>query len=340
MLEGGSTALDADHPRQPNDEESLVPKSAFKNGLGNKEQLVGFCALALAMLAAGSQLRPRNSGIFLGACRVLMEVAGYFGIAVICPPLLLSVPLIVIWIIAKRLTVEPCKSSWYRVTSICTRSIMGAFLYLLAIEGITLHRPLALPLEAVPPLLLWQSTILSYMCKWLGAGAYAAAVMWLLTDKIAKYFLDRALTRLSLREKPAPARPHHHGLVNLTQFFFFPITMVCNCYLYNTEGILPAATTIASITVGIFAVVLVDALLYWTYFFWTGRRQPQVSNGARMSPTDCMALALFGFAVRDPKTGKTTWDLVREKGPEETVALRLEFTTDNDTVNHSGPEDH
>ncbi|KAJ7119503.1 hypothetical protein C8R44DRAFT_788244 [Mycena epipterygia] len=100
------------------------------------------------------------------------------------PPLVPCIPLIIIWFIAKRLTVEPYKSSWSCTTSRYTRFIGGSFLYLLVLEVLTLYK-LQLP-PAILQHLAWQATPLAHCFKWLGLCAYAATTMWFLTDKTAR----------------------------------------------------------------------------------------------------------------------------------------------------------
>ncbi|KAJ7462025.1 hypothetical protein FB451DRAFT_1267523 [Mycena latifolia] len=282
-----------------------------------------------------------------GTFKVLMTVAGYTGLAaavLLCPSLLVSAPLLIIWAIAKRLTVEPYKSSWYRVITVCTRIIASIFAYLLVIETITFYQPPLL--EPVVAHLAWQAELLSALWKWFGLAAYASVILCISTDKTARYFLDRALLKLSLEPiPPAAPRGGYDILILAAQYIILPIGMICNSYIRSAslalDGLVSAAIVVAWITVGVLALFVLDVLVYWAYFFWAGRQRSQSESttasdaqAGRSSPIDTMAIALFAFTIRDA-TGKTPWPMRKSEPGEEgapTSELELETQKTDATV--------
>ncbi|KAJ6536729.1 hypothetical protein DFH09DRAFT_1178615 [Mycena vulgaris] len=326
---------------QPTDEESLVPERGPEEpscGLrGVLSLLADVFIFAGLVIGAASVLRPRGTGFLLGTWRVLMivlmivllaigKIAGMVVGALFFLPLLVSAPLIIIWAIAERITVEPHKSSWSHATALSTRITVGTFLYLLVIEGVSLYQPAHL--ETVVPHLAWQATLLSELFKWLGLGAYTCASLWHFTDIAARYLVNRAVICLSLRWQIAP-QPLYKGFQNIA---------------HPSKGIVSAAIVIAWITAGVFALLLFDVLVYWSYFYWGHRQRQRRAQSDTTTPPasdepgdqvlvlyilDIMAITLFGNAIRD-KTGRGLWDQMREEeegatdvaAPSETSELK------------------
>ncbi|KAJ7462059.1 hypothetical protein FB451DRAFT_1371091 [Mycena latifolia] len=322
----------------PNDEESLVPSSESEPQGGPEEELSrgvrGFLEqlgnnaffAGLAFFAAWV-LRPTGASILGGTFQVLMTVAGYTTVAILCPSLIVSAPLLIIWVMVRRLTVEPHKSSWYRAIRVCTRITAGIFAYLLVIETITFYQPPLL--EPVIAHLAWQAELLSAP---------------------SKYFLDRALLKLSLEPiPPAAPRRGYDSLVLVAQYIILPIGMICNGYICSAslalDGLVSAAIVIAWITVGVLALFVLDVLVYWAYFFWAGRQRSQSESttasdaqAGRSSPIDTMAIALFAFTIRDA-TGKTPWPMRKsEPGEEGAPTSELETQKTDATVGECDSE--
>ncbi|KAJ6536708.1 hypothetical protein DFH09DRAFT_1178558 [Mycena vulgaris] len=300
---------------QPTDEESLVPERGPEEP---SRDLRGVLSLLAAIfifpglaIRAASVLRPSGTGFLLGTWRVLMPVLQHTGMvagALFFPPLLVSAPLIIIWAIVKRITVEPHKSSWSHVTALSTRITVGTFLYLLAIEGVSLYQPAHL--ETVVPHLAWQATLLSELFKWLGLGAYACASLWYFTDKAAEYLFNRAAIYLSLQLDPPVPKPLYKGLQKIAQFILFPIAMICHGYMRSpSKGIVSAAIFIAGSPLAHDNTAASDA------------------PADQSSVLDIMAVALIGYTVRD-KTGKTFWEQVHEKGEDATDVAAPSETSD------------
>ncbi|KAJ6617971.1 hypothetical protein B0H10DRAFT_1281147 [Mycena sp. CBHHK59/15] len=353
----GSTESDMTS-RQPHDEESLP----VEDSRGNSENTRGlrgwwsrtwpFLVLASLILPVASSLRPKGTPFFIGSFQVITRVGKFSGIAlaVIFAPLLVpSVPLLIVWTIVKRLTIEPYKTSWYRIVALSNRTINGAFLYLLVLEGVSLHGP---PSFTVVQRLAWQATPLSLFFKWFGICAYAAVLIWVLTDRTALYLLNRTAHKLNVPKNPPAPVPLYQVLILLAQYVLLPISMVLNGYVYTSrsrasETLIPATIVLAWTTLGVFAVFLFDLFVYWMYFFCGARRSsnpiyvqepetaqgseiapeaesessksppvPDMRNGDWSNPLDVIGLSIFGFAVRD-KDGKTIWDQQNEKLAEE-----------------------
>ncbi|KAJ7228145.1 hypothetical protein GGX14DRAFT_611464 [Mycena pura] len=343
---GGDTSAASPNTQpapQPHDEESLVPERESDEPRGMRGFLahLEFPALyASAVFVVAAMLRPRGSAFFQGTYQVLKRVVirtGIFTAVLAVLPLLLFAPLLIIWIIVKRLTVEPHKAAWAKATAVCMRLIVGAFIHVLALESIALYQPQASRLQAYLPLLIWQASLLATLSKWFGLGTYPITLMWLFTDKTAKYFLDQALKTLSVARDPNAAPPSlYRGLLRLARFFLLPIAMICNGHMYTAttlyEGALSAGIAIAWATAGAFVVVTVDLAVYWAYFWRSGRRRRSDASleEPASSPAEVMALALFGFAVRD-STGQTMWDQFEQEGSAE-PASKSQEVSDTDGV--------
>ncbi|KAJ7462058.1 hypothetical protein FB451DRAFT_1267670 [Mycena latifolia] len=269
-------------PPPPNDEESLVPDSETPIASAPAESsrrfpgfssllgaifLLAFTVLQAVALASASSVRPRGKGILQGTLQVLMtataiEYAGMVTAVILYPPLLVSDRFLIFWAIAKRRTIAPRRCSWDYVIMVCTWMAVSLFLYLLAIEGIILSRPA--PLEAFIPHIVSQAVLLSELYKWLGSGAYACGTLWFFTVRTAKYFIVRALRKLSPERMPPLApRPTYYGLARR---ILLPIVMSCHGYFHSAsfalEGLVSAALVIAWITAGVLALFLFDVLVY------------------------------------------------------------------------------
>ncbi|KAJ7688675.1 hypothetical protein B0H17DRAFT_1202766 [Mycena rosella] len=311
----------------PNDEESraLVPDPVGQSGpakpnrglRGFLSELGAIFAPVGAALTSVLLLRPRDASLLQGIIAVLMLVIKDTGMAIavlFCTTLLVSAPLLIIWVLVRRLSVEPYKSSWYRILAVCTRITFGVVLYLLAIEDLTLYQ--LARLEAVVPHLTWQASLLSELCRSFGL----------------EYFLDRALIKLSPETRPPePGLLYprlYQGLMNFARFIPLPIAMICNGHLRSASsaaaGLVSAAIFIAWITASVLALCVFDVLVYWTYFFWASRRESQpdspMASKLRPSPADTMAVALFRFAVPD-STGQTIGERGKSRELEETARL-------------------
>lgn len=328
-VEGGGSRSDAELSRQPHDEESLVPENVagqsnrgFRGFLSTMGDILTIAAITIT---AASLVRPKRSGIFLGTYQVLARTVRHAGITItiiVGPPLVVSAPLLIIWVIVKRLGVEPHKTSWSYPLKISKRIYVGTFLYLLTIEEISLlPQPQASSLKAVLGHLAWQAGLLSRLYSWIGLGAYAFGILWWLTDKTASYFIRRGFAILSAKLEPRALLPCFHDVIYCARLLLLPIAMISDSYLYDastaSEGLTCAAITVAWATVGVSAVFVFDVLVYWTYIFWSGRRVRSNSQAPekRSSPADVMAVALVGFAIRDT-SGKTLWDKMEKSGPE------------------------
>ncbi|KAF7352282.1 hypothetical protein MVEN_01191900 [Mycena venus] len=327
--EGDESGPDAEVSRQPHDEESLVPEgtsgaddqsnNGFRGYLSTAGDVLYLVAVAVISAAL---VRPKRSSILLGTWQVLARVLHHTGIItaiIFGVPLVVFAPLLIIWTIVKRLAIEPHKTSWSYALKIFARIYVGTFVYVLAIEGISLFQPR----EAVFGHLVWQAGLLSRLFSWTGFAAYPFGMLWLLTDKTASYFLRRGLSLVSATLKPRPPTPLFHSLFKFMRLLLLPIVMICNSYIYDashlSEGLISALIIVAWLTVGVLAVFVFDVLIYWTYFFWSVRRRARSESHTpsetppreRSSPTDVMAVALVGLAVRDP-SGKTLWDTMRK----------------------------
>ncbi|KAJ6594677.1 hypothetical protein B0H19DRAFT_67993 [Mycena capillaripes] len=116
--------------------------------------------------------------------------------------LLPGVPLLIIWIIIKRVTAEPYKTSWARRKRLAIRTTGGVFLYLLALECISLYAPL----RSAPVLqrLVWQAGPLSRAGKWFGLCVYGVSTLWICTNHTGGYFVYRGARRVGAKITPPP----------------------------------------------------------------------------------------------------------------------------------------
>ncbi|KAJ7784100.1 hypothetical protein B0H16DRAFT_1491350 [Mycena metata] len=299
------------HP--PHDAESLVSQSDVDQLRGVRGLLsrlaAAFIFAALAFFVA-SVLRPRGSGL-AGTYQVLTGVArhtGLIGTIFIGPPLALSAPLILLRVMCRPLLLEPHKSAWKSAAALYTRIYISAFGCLLVIEALVSFAPKS---SQVVTHLMWQGPILSYLLYFLSLAMCACGILWVLTDQTGMYLLDRGLIYLSLT---LPPRSRIRPLVHWAQWIVVPVCMVFNEHIYNAaaipEGLTSAAILIAQLFGAVFALFLLDLVVYWAYFFWKYRH----------SAIDTMTVTLVQLALYDSE-GRLIFKKVRSDGSSDVEVL-------------------
>ncbi|KAJ7018384.1 hypothetical protein C8F04DRAFT_1151784 [Mycena alexandri] len=181
-------------------------------------------------------------------------------------------------------------------------------LVLLALEGIILSQP---PVsEGVIAHLQWQASLLSSVYWWLGLSAYIVTLFWYFTDKAAEYFIDRGVKYLYDHGYAKPAKPSDSPspkgqyllLVHFVAFSLFPIAMVSNDCVYNAptaaEGFASAAVTLASTSVGILVIFVLELSVYWIVTFLVIRGERAYTEGASTGTGGVMAIGLVGVILR------------------------------------------
>ncbi|KAJ7280316.1 hypothetical protein C8J57DRAFT_1501752 [Mycena rebaudengoi] len=312
--EEGEGSDSADGPEaqprpQPRDEESLVVVSSSDepaHGLSRFLSEAKSVAVILCIdLASAAVLRPRDGTPFvLGTLQVLAGVFKRTGIviaAIVAPLLLISLPLAILWILVKRLNEEPFRTSSSRFTAICTRVLGTAFIYLLALEGLSLS-PSSRHF-AVFQNLIWQAAPLAHLFKWVGLIAYPIALMTYLTDHTAGYLLRRALNEL-LIPIPPRTKSRYQRLISFTLFVVFPLAMVFNGYIFPPpspawDAFISTAIFMAWVSLGVIVDFLFDFLTYWVFFAWAVRSESTPEGRPRMTTLEAMASSVFGFIVGD-----------------------------------------
>nr|GAT59715.1 predicted protein [Mycena chlorophos] len=250
-------------------------------------------------VVVGSILREQGSETIPGTYVVLKDAVvpllRCLGVAILAA-FVVFVPLLVVWVVSRRLTVKPYKRKWSRRTSSALRLTSNAFFALLAFEWMHSKHPQQTDLASV-----------LNTSKWIGLAAYVGAAIWFFSDRAATFFLRKALAILKLPPTPVksfntlPPDLSHHWV----QFVFFPMAVVLNAYVYTgTSTIAGVAWTIGALgasTVLAFYIVLLDILIYRLFCDFL----PVPS--AEYSTTDIMAIHLAQFCLRDAE-GKTGWE--------------------------------
>ncbi|KAJ7902719.1 hypothetical protein B0H14DRAFT_2555219 [Mycena olivaceomarginata] len=210
------------------------------------------------------------------------------------PPLLPCIPLLMLWVAAKRLTFEPHKSVWLRAIRRCVALGCGGFLYLLSLEALARYPPPLPP--SVLAHLARQAAALAPLFTWLGLCAHATLLMWVLTDAAARALLDRAVEKVMPDPAPPPPPTLPQRLarrLHTAACFAPPAAMVCS----GPDGLPWAGAALAWTTGGVLTVFALDLLGFWMYFYWA--RRPRGEQQQWKTPVDIMALYVFGFTVRD-----------------------------------------
>ncbi|KAJ7054988.1 hypothetical protein C8F01DRAFT_1160603 [Mycena amicta] len=216
-----------------------------------------------------------------------------------------------VWIVVRRLTVEPYKHTWTQRTARTTRLCARAFFVLLAFEW--------LAIVDVPLLRVVGAS------KWLGLTAFTAAALWLFCDRTAAYFLSKAVVTLTLPRKPYTVSPHNSSSSDhWVRFMLFPATLVVNANVYTattaSAGIASAFMVLACAIALAFSIVALDILIYWMYF----RFRFSATDAANASTIQRMAVSLAEFSVRDGD-GRTTWD---KDGRQYRLDVAMTFESD------------
>ncbi|KAJ7054975.1 hypothetical protein C8F01DRAFT_1160533 [Mycena amicta] len=251
-------------------------------------------------LNIASILREQGSTVVEGTYPVIRRVVLHSVTALTAAltfAFLLALPLLMVWIVVRRLTVEPYKHTWTQRTARTTRLCARALFVLLTFEWLAI---VDVPLLRVVG-----------VSKWLGLTAFTAAGLWFFCDRTAAYFLRKAVVTLTLPRKPYTVSPHNSSSSDhWVHFMLSPATLVFNAYVYTattaSAGIASAFMALACATGLAFSIVALDILIYWMYFRF--RVSPTVpSNSTHYSTTERMAVFLAEFSVRDGD-GRTTWD--------------------------------
>ncbi|KAJ7054978.1 hypothetical protein C8F01DRAFT_1234799 [Mycena amicta] len=256
-------------------------------------------------LNIASILRQQGSTVIEGTYPVIRRVVLHSVTALTAAltfAFLLALPLLMVWIVVRRLTVEPYKHTWAQRTARTTRLCARAFFVLLAFEWLAI---VDVPLLRVVG-----------VSKWLGLTAFTAAGLWLFCDRTTAYFLRKVVVTLTLPRKPYTVSPHNSSSSDhWARFMLFPATVVVNAYL-QPSWCLHALLRWPSI-------VALDILIYWMYFRF--RVSPTVpSKSTHYSTTERMAVSLAEFSVRDDD-GRTTWD---KDGREYRLEVGMVFEAD------------
>ncbi|KAJ6594675.1 hypothetical protein B0H19DRAFT_1225740 [Mycena capillaripes] len=315
---------------QPYDEESLATADSNTPKLGARRILSiceGILSFFVVIFTIAGLLLPRGTPIIKGSLQLIGRFFKYTamgGAALLGLLLLPGIPLLIIWIIIKRVTAEPYKTSWARRKRLAIRTTGGVFLYLLALECISLYAPL----RSAPVLqrLVWQAGPLSRAGKWFGLCVYGVSTLWMCTNHTGGYFVYRGARKVGAKITPPPQTRLRR---NICEFILLPAAMVYNGDAYAAAQAISMISYKAAIsdvlrymfvmanlsapallgwTTLVVAVFLLDLLGYWLFYVWSGWNQ--VRDETWRSPLDVMSIHLFAFCVRytDGETLCDKWE--------------------------------
>ncbi|KAJ7497448.1 hypothetical protein FB451DRAFT_1211518 [Mycena latifolia] len=212
---------------------------------------------------------------------------------------LLLVPLGILWLLIKRLPLEPYKSIWRISTTVAPRVLIPPFLCLVILEGLSSY---ALPPPF--PYLIQQAPRLSQGFKALGMGAYASVAVWQLTDATGAYLYSRAIAIMKL---PVP-RDTVFVPRSFVSPLIFPVAMIGNGCMYAapsaSKGFVSAIATVGWLTLQVAAFACCSFVVYARYFFLASSAHRNTPGRSRRTgwisrALDEMALAAFAFGSAD-----------------------------------------
>lgn len=249
--------------------------------------------LMLRTVLLSSIWRPMGTPLVLWNLRVTNELTKFICMVAILviPPLLLLAPLFTAWLMVRQLAVQP-----YKTLCQCFRMVIwiisGLLMYSLAPEILAPLRPGAT---------LGRDRIwIAYASKWAAPIAYAAAVMWTLTDCVGIYLISRAAVIHSIWIP----RPPWWRTIDMASFLVLPAATFCYAYVQiavplalTAELTSQAILIIALITLGVALVVLFDVLVYWAAVSFL--RPIETSSSGAQSSLDAIAVVFFLYTVSD-----------------------------------------
>ncbi|KAF7332655.1 hypothetical protein MKEN_00148300 [Mycena kentingensis (nom. inval.)] len=227
--------------------------------------------------AAASTIRGPTTGFVLGTLRVILHVAARSSTVLVIlflAAFLLGLPLLILFIIVKRLSVDPHRRVWTRRNNVAADLVINTCLFILPFE----YAALLLGRQSR------QVALLAAMSKWGGLAAYTLAAVWFFCDRAAVYFFRKAIPRLMLTRKRTKRRrlaQADDGTVQWLRFVVFPAILVLNGFICSSDTpVLSNVLTLACATALAFTLVVFDII---------------------------MGIYLATYAVRD-ETGKTVWE--------------------------------
>ncbi|KAF7302241.1 hypothetical protein MIND_00791100 [Mycena indigotica] len=290
LLEGvdnGDETTDTKMPVARDNEEGIVTGSpADQKGLRATLSDVGFLAfIVLLLVATAFSLRPPEMSVVNGTWTILLQATTHVLIVAICilgPILILSAPVLAVFVMVNRLSLEPYKTKWSNYTRT----------YTLVVATPTQSK---FGQQTLSPLPFLTSTL-----QTLGISAYSLAVLWTVSDRVASRLLRRAVTRPEITTNPPPRRPLQEGLLQWANFVVMPFAMALDGYAFNGQ-LGTGIKVLIAVTLAAFGIVVLDFCIYWVYF-WTqsGVKEPlsDSPNEAKivLTPSKIMGVLLIQLA--------------------------------------------
>lgn len=197
-------------------------------------------------------------------------------IAVVC--IVYLVPTAIMWLIIKKLHLEPYKTIRHRVTTAAPFLMMPPFAFLLLIEAFSVFSP-----SSAGPLwyFIQHAPLAARGFKWFGMGTYALIATWRATDATAAYFYTRGIATMNLPPGFIPPELLKFLPEGANRFFIAPLllptAMIVNGCMYADVPPTSAIAVIGSITLAVAAVWVYVLFVYGTFAFIGLRDQPIAS---------------------------------------------------------------